>query len=379
MVRTKQIINHQFVLNWKHIISIFLLSRLIIGILYIFIAKFTNIGLLDGSTYCTFDCNWYLSIIKHGYTLIPVIVDQSTLNQSNLAFFPLMPLIIKLIIYPFTLIFSMRQVGVIAVVFGIIMNNLLLLGSLYLLKIYFTNKIDSIRLTFLLILVSLSPLNIYINSLYPESLYLFLSLVLVVLIENRKYFLESLVMSLVSICKPQGVFFIPVFMFLMLTSTAVKPSRKPMYLLLSLIPITLYFAYIYALTKDFLFYFHIQESGWGFSLINVFRLLNTSGFPGLVNFLYSNGSLLIYLFIYLFICIQLLRNRFVIEFFYFLPIFLLSVLSLHVEFRWALSSYALYLSFVLFKRLSNIYFALAIMFVTLFNFMLSWTSGLGPM
>lgn len=378
MVRTNLIINHQFVLNWKHIISIFLLSRLIIGILYIFIAKFRDIGLLDGSTYCTFDCDWYLSIIKHGYTLFPIIVDQNNLNQSNLAFFPLMPLLIELIISPFILIFGEKYIEVAAIVFGIILNNLLLLGSLYLFKIYFIKKIDSIRLIFLLILVSLSPLNIYINSLYAESLYLFLSLALVVLIENRKYFLGSLVMSLVSICKPQGVFFVPVFMFLMLTSTAVKSSRKPMYLLVSLLPITSYFAYTYALTKDFLFYFHVQESGWGFSLINVFRLVHTSGFPGLVSFMYSNGSLLIYLFIYLFVCIQLLRNRFVIEFFFFLPIFLLSVLSLHVEFRWALSSYALYLSFVLFKRLSNIYFALAIMFVTLFNFMLSWTSGLGP-
>ena len=378
MVRTKPIINRQFVLNWKHVTGIFLLSKLFIGLLYVCITIFRDISLFDRSTYCTFDCEWYLSIIKHGYTLFPFIVDQNTLNQSNLAFFPLMPLLIELVISPLIFILGQKYVEVAAIVFAIILNNLLLLGSLYLLKIYFTNKIDSIRLTFLLILVSLSPLNIYINSLYPESLYLFLSLVLVVLIENRKYFLGSLVMSLVSICKPQGVFFIPVFMFLMLTSTAVKPYRKPMYLLISLIPITLYFAYIYALTKDFLFYFHIQESGWGFSLINVFRLLNTSGFPGLVNFLYSNGSLLIYLFIYLFVCIQLLRNRFVIEFFFFLPIFLLSVLSLHVEFRWALSSYALYLSFVLFKRLSNIYFALTIMFVTLFNFMLSWTSGLGP-
>ena len=378
MVRTNLIIDRQFVLNWKHVTGIFLLSKLFIGLLYFCITIFRNISLFDRSTYCTFDCEWYLSIIKHGYTLFPVIVDQNTLNQSNLAFFPLMPLLIELVISPFILILGQQYVEVAAIVFGIILNNLLLLGSLHLLKIYFIRKIDSIRLTFLLILVSLSPLNIYINSLYAESLYLFLSLALVVLIENRRYFLGSLVMSFVSICKPQGVFFIPVFMFLILTSTAVKPYRKPMYVLISLLPISLYFAYTYALSKDFLFYFHVQESGWGFSLINVFRLVYTSGLPGLVNFLYSNGLLLIYLFIYLFVCIQLLRNRFVIEFFFFLPIFLLSVLSLHVEFRWALSSYALYLSFVLFKRLSYIYFALAVMLITLFNFVLSWTSGLGP-
>lgn len=378
MVRTNLIIDRQFVLNWKHVTGIFLLSKLFIGLLYVCITIFRDISLFDRSTYCTFDCDWYLSIIKHGYTLFPIIVDQNNLNQSNLAFFPLMPLLIELIISPFILIFGEKYIEVAAIVFGIILNNLLLLGSLYLLRIYFINKIDSIRLIFLLILVSLSPLNIYINSLYAESLYLFLSLALVILIENRKYFFGSLVMSLVSICKPQGVFFVPVFMFLMLTSTAVKPYRKSMYVLISLLPISLYFAYTYVLSKDFLFYFHVQESGWGFSLINVFRLVYTSGFPGLVSFLYSNESLLIYLFIYLFVCIQLLRKKFIIEFFFFFPIFLLSVLSLHVEFRWALSSYALYFSLVLFKRLSYIYFALAVMLITLFNFVLSWTSGLGP-
>jgi Gpi18-like mannosyltransferase len=174
------------------------------------------------STYCTFDCNWYLSIIKHGYTLFPIIVDQNTLNQSNLTFFPLMPLLVKLIISPFILIFGQQYVEVAAIVFGIILNNLLLLGSLFLLKIYFVNKINSIRLTFLLIIVCLSPLNIYINSLYAESLYLFLTLSLVVLMESKKFLLGSFVMSLVSICKPQGVFFQPIFMYLLYSPRKVK-------------------------------------------------------------------------------------------------------------------------------------------------------------
>jgi hypothetical protein len=57
---------------------------------------------------------------------------------------------------------------------------------------------------------------------------------------------------------------------------------------------------------------------------------------------------------------------------------LISFLSFHIEFRWALSSYAFYLSLVLFKKLTHVYLVLGITLVTLFNYVLSWTSGLGP-
>lgn len=378
MVKTDSIINRQFVLNWKHIIGIFLLSRLIIGILYIFSANFRNISLLDGSTYCTFDCNWYLSIIKYGYTHYPVIVDQSNLEQSNLAFSPLMPLMIKLFISPFILIFGDQFVGVIALTFGIILNNLLLLGSLHLFRIYLNNKIDSTRLTILLIMFCLSPLNIYINSLYAESLYLFLCLLLVVQIESKKFHFGSFVMSLVSICKPQGVFFMPLFLYFMYSAKEVKTFHKPIYLLISLLPVSLFFFYTYILTNDLFFYFHLQDNGWGFSLSKIFRIAMALELSELPSFLNSNKLNLFCFFVYLAVCIQLLCKKFLIEFFFFLPIFLISFLSFHIEFRWALSSYAFYLSLVLFKKLTHVYLVLGITLVTLFNYVLSWTSGLGP-
>jgi Gpi18-like mannosyltransferase len=160
---------------------------------------YTHFRFID--VWARWDSGWYLSIIKQGYQ------PSSDLNgQSNLAFFPLYPLIIKLLasVIPIWL-----RSDLIIIVIGLVVSNLCLLGSMWLLyqlslQLFHNEEVAENSLWLLLVF----PAGFIFTCFYTESLFLFLSLGCVYLMNRKKFLASGLMGMLASLTRSQGILLI---------------------------------------------------------------------------------------------------------------------------------------------------------------------------
>ncbi len=144
------------------------------------------------------DSKWYFSIIKSGY--------QPSANlrtmYSNLAFFPLYPYLVK----------SVGWLGVslpdgIYIILGLLLSNLFFLASAALLYRLIISSLgfdeDTARRTLTLLIVF--PVSFFFSAFYPESLFLFLTLLSFTLALEEKWFWTGICMALLIVTKPTGV------------------------------------------------------------------------------------------------------------------------------------------------------------------------------
>ena len=139
--------------------------------------------------FAKWDSGWYLSIAKQGYF-------YTTGSASNVVFFPLYPLLLKIISW-----FTNNHI----LLAGIIISHLTLFGAIYFL--YKLTKIDfdeetSWRSVFYLLLF---PTSFYLISVYTESLFLFLAILTFYLARKNKWWLAGISGLLASLTKPWGV------------------------------------------------------------------------------------------------------------------------------------------------------------------------------
>ncbi len=106
------------------------------------------------------DSGWYLSIVQHGYNFIPG-------KESNVAFFPLYPLLVK--------IFSFYTDNQNIVIFtGYLLSNIFcLLACFYLYKLVKIDYSESIAFKSVLFLI-IYPVSFFFSIFYSEGLFLFL-------------------------------------------------------------------------------------------------------------------------------------------------------------------------------------------------------------
>ena len=102
------------------------------------------------------DAGWYYVLVNEGYSYIPG-------QQSNVAFFPLYPLLVKGLV---------TITGLNTPIAGFLVSNICLIFALF-----FTYKIAAIYLqeefcTRVLVLILTFPVSFFFSSLYTESLYL---------------------------------------------------------------------------------------------------------------------------------------------------------------------------------------------------------------
>jgi Gpi18-like mannosyltransferase len=137
-----------------------------------------------------FDGVHYLRIALMGY-------ESSQFSQ---AFFPLYPLMIKLL-----------TVGNFSFLTALIMSNFFFAISLYL--FYQLMRMDYSEQTSFksLILLVFFPTSFYFGAVYSESLFLFLTLAALFLLRNKKYLAASLYAGLSSATRIFGLILIPVF------------------------------------------------------------------------------------------------------------------------------------------------------------------------
>ncbi len=148
------------------------------------------------------DSKWYLSIIKTGY--------QASTNlrttYSNLAFFPLYPYLVK----------SIGWLGVALpdgfyIFIGLLLSNLFFLISAVLLYRLTISSLgfdeDTARRTLTLLIVF--PVSFFFSAFYPESLFLFLTLLGFTFALEEKWAWTGICAALLIVTKPTGI--VPVF------------------------------------------------------------------------------------------------------------------------------------------------------------------------
>jgi Gpi18-like mannosyltransferase len=237
------------------------------------------------------DSNWYQDLVKKGYE------RNANDTLSNLVFFPLYPLLMKVVS-----IFTMGNL----VLAGWIVSSLFLLLSCVLLFKFvkkFHKEADPIQAVFLLLIF---PTAFFLNAVYTESLFLFLSLATFYFAFEKKYFWAGVVGFLASLTRVSGILlFLPILLqFIITEGYDFRVLKKSWPLMFIPLGTALFFIYHWIYFGDPFLFFRI-ESAWGRSFS-----LNTDHFILFSRASVANFSLdIFYLLFGIFIISHLLKLK----------------------------------------------------------------------
>jgi len=206
---------------------------------------------LDG--WVRWDSGWYLSIVSHGYSYLP---DQ----QSNVVFFPLYPLVIKI----FNPIFKYPPLT------GIIISNICFLISLIILYDIVKRKFGETAAFKTLLFLTLFPFSFFFSTVYSESLFLLLMLLSFFYSEKNKWGFASLCAMLCSATRAVGIALLPALLLKYLEKIEfdfTKIKLNVIYLLIIPMGILSYMFFLYIKFGDPLLFLKVQRM-WGRHIFN---------------------------------------------------------------------------------------------------------------
>lgn len=202
------------------------------------------------------DTGWYFGIVQQGYT---VNADHYQ-TQSNIAFFPFYPYLIKLLLWPLPA--RLLTPGRLLLV-GVLVSNTLLIAALLLLHKLVTALVerDTARRTISYILFF--PTGFFLSCFYTESAFLFLSVGAFYAAHRKAWACAGLCGGLMALTRPPGVLVcVPLgWMYLAAIGWRLRSIGKDVLWLL-LVPAGLLFflAYAYHLSGDWLAPVHAQKA-----------------------------------------------------------------------------------------------------------------------
>lgn len=217
--------------------------------------NFTPITMLD--IWMRWDSGWYYSIVSNGYT-----VNYDILNtQSNIAFFPLYPLLIK-IVSLFAIDFSNH--GTLYAFFSLLVSNICFLLSLIILtKICEELKFNEKLRSSIIWLIVLYPFSFYFSASYSESTFLLFFTLSFFYLIKEKYNLSSIFGALLAMSRPLGVLIVvPIFFRYILRQKSKIYLKDLLWMSTIPVPFIAFLILAYQRTGDFLAPMHIQ-SAWG--------------------------------------------------------------------------------------------------------------------
>ena len=203
------------------------------------------------------DARWYISIIQGGYSL------QGPVNsiESNIAFFPLYPYLVKVLAFPIDPHFD--KIGPILVV-GALVSSVFLLAALYLLVklIRLVLQDEEVAEKSVLYLL-LFPTGFLFSALYTESTFLFFLVSAFYTARQGRWLLAGLSIALATLTRPIGVLIVLPAAVLYLESIGWKLNRiRPNLLWLGLGPAALlaFMAAMVPISGDFFSIFKAQTA-----------------------------------------------------------------------------------------------------------------------
>ncbi len=223
--------------------------------------KYSSVAALD--IWSVWDSGWYLDIAQNGYfsTLVSDLPKKVAPGQSNLVFFPLYPV-------------SMRILGNILGDFhlaGIIVSNTaFILASLFLhkyIKAAFNEKVADRAVLFLY----LFPTSYFFSAVLTEGLFLLTVVLAFYFAQGKKWGVSIFFAFLSALTKSIGFLLaIPLLIgYIQEKITTGKKINKNVFLfgLIFLAP-ALYMGFIYFLTGNPVTSFLIEKTGWGHGFVN---------------------------------------------------------------------------------------------------------------
>jgi Gpi18-like mannosyltransferase len=215
-----------------------------------------------------FDSAWYNDIIQGGYSYNPE-------KQSNVAFFPLYPILVKAIA-------SLTSLSV--PIAGLLLSNLCLIFALifvYKISNIYLNKRGSEKV---LILMLVFPTSFFYSCFYTESLYLLTTSACFYFFLNKKYFWSGFFGFFASLTRVTGVIIFLAFAIELLWKYLNKkelPKRESLFLLLIPCGLIAYMVFLAWKFNEPLAFVKIQDM-WGrnervfplITLINYWRNIN---------------------------------------------------------------------------------------------------------
>jgi hypothetical protein len=209
------------------------------------------------------DSAWYLDIARNWYS--PEIkTDIWHYNQANYGFFPLYPVLIRLL----GLIIGDFFIA------GLIISNACLIIAAVLLYRLVRLEDDKETASRTIKYLFLFPSAFMLSAVLTESLSLTLILASFYLAKKGRWLQASTCGFLLALTKPYGLLIMLPLLYEYFKTNTLKLQAA--YILLIPCGLLLFMSFTYALTGDFLAYVHIKESGWGHHLSNPFSVLYDS-------------------------------------------------------------------------------------------------------
>lgn len=353
-------------------VIIFIGSRLYFIIDFKLLTLFYH-GISFPSSMLQWDANYYFDIVKNGY-LHSVHPDFT--KQTNWAFFPAFPIIIKFIV----------DLGGDFLISAIIFNQIISLLSVIVLYNYLEISASKNIASWGAILLAFSPATIYFMSPYTEALFIFLSLVTVNLLYREKFFCAAIICGVLVATRVVGSVMPLVILFVYSRNYFVK-SRQACVLkfilkfmlivLVSFSGLITYMFYLRHITGDYLAFYHIQKawskpdvSGWLNPIFALFGLLRSGNLIDLMFF-----------FLSLWIGCLLYKYKRYNELFFFVGCCLVPIAaqSLDSYARFTLGNYSFYIALALFAERRKIYTGVftVLFMLAMLAYLVVWVSGYG--
>jgi len=217
--------------------------------------------LLD--VWARYDSGWYYSIFVRGYYLTGDLGS----SQSNVAFFPLYPFLLKALSL---LLGPISDPRARFLYLGILVSNLMFMGALILLHLWVRSEWQdrdlARRAVFFLLIF---PTSFYFSCVYTEATNLFFLLLSVILGSRGKWWLAGLAGAAAALSRPLGILIVLVLAWQYLKAREWKLSRiRPDVLGLALpfAALAVFLAYSAGITGSWLAPFQVQ-SAWGSALV----------------------------------------------------------------------------------------------------------------
>jgi Mannosyltransferase (PIG-V) len=243
-----------------------------------------------------YDTWWYRDLATHGYRPTADLLQQ----QSNLAFFPLYPALVRAL---HALLPAARQGYEARYTIAVALSNACALAALWLV---FTLVRDRWRDEGLarrvVVYLLLFPAGFFLSCAYSESLYLALAAAALLLGQRGRWWAAGLCAALATLSRSSGILVAPALAVLYLQQDGKEPRSRRDALALLLAPAALaaHGAYLAHLSGDALALFHTQAA-WGRTLTSPWATLARPFHPsmgpfelaGVALFLVSGGALLL--------------------------------------------------------------------------------------
>lgn len=245
-----------------------------------------------------FDSFYYLDIVENGYNKFKIGEPH---DPANWVFYPLYPILI----YSFAKALSLDS----KIVSIALSNIFLLFGLIFVYLICRERGIEENNIKKVLFFILIFPASLYYSVPYTESLFLLLSSATIFFTLKKDYKISLLLAGLSMVARAPG--FINLF-YVVLSIIIdkkyrgiIKDPKLVLSMVVSVIPICLYFLYMKTLTGDFLAPIHEQAINWARSLtlpfsnilyyfINPYFISFGGWDNGLISFIISISVFVIY-------------------------------------------------------------------------------------